>query len=139
MNTFSSRLKYWREKKKSKDPKWTQGYVADLIGVARPTYTAYENENHPKQPPLETVNKLADYLETSADYLLGRTEDPSPTRTEEDELDRQVREMMNDPETGVFFKDYLSAPEEKRREMRSFMRYLLQEEKGRKPGNKQGE
>lgn len=81
---FSKRLKYLREKKKDKEPKWTQGYVADLIGVARPTYTAYENENNPKQPPLETVDKLADLFDVSADWLMGRTDDPSPKESKKE-------------------------------------------------------
>jgi transcriptional regulator with XRE-family HTH domain len=78
MKVFASRLKTEREKRKKNDPKWTQEYVADLIGVARPTYTAYENGT--KQPPLETVNNIADLLDVSSDYLLGRSDDPSPNQ-----------------------------------------------------------
>jgi transcriptional regulator with XRE-family HTH domain len=74
MQTFGERLKHLREKKKQENPKWTQEYVADHVGVARPTYTAYERGT--KQPQLDTVNKLADLFEVSADYLLGRTDDP---------------------------------------------------------------
>jgi transcriptional regulator with XRE-family HTH domain len=70
MEIFAKRLKYEREKRKQKDSKWTQGYMADLLGVARPTYTAYENGT--KQPPIETINKIADHLDVKVDYLLGR-------------------------------------------------------------------
>jgi transcriptional regulator with XRE-family HTH domain len=73
---FAKRLKIEREKKKNINSKWTQGYIADAIGVARPTYTAYESGT--KQPPLETVNRIADLLEVSTDYLLGRTANPDP-------------------------------------------------------------
>ncbi|MDO7908472.1 helix-turn-helix domain-containing protein [Paenibacillus sp. JX-17] len=71
MEIFSKRLKAERERKKSTDSKWTQGYVADVIGVARPTYTAYENGT--KQPPLETLNRIADLFDVSLDYLQGRS------------------------------------------------------------------
>ena len=76
MKGFGRRLKLIRENKKMKDPKWTQEYVADAIGVARPTYTAYENGS--KQPPLETVNKIADLFGVSVDYLLGRIDESAP-------------------------------------------------------------
>ena len=47
MNDFARRLKDCREKMKSENPEWTQKYVAEKIGMARTTYTAYEiwNEN----------------------------------------------------------------------------------------------
>jgi len=86
---FNKRLKLIRENKKMKDPKWTQEYVADAIGVARPTYTAYENGI--KQPPLETVNKIADLFETNVDYLLGRTDDPAPPS---DGVELSERELL---------------------------------------------
>ncbi|MMZ57947.1 HTH-type transcriptional regulator Xre [compost metagenome] len=80
MKEFAKRLKHLREKQKVKDSKWTQGYVADLIGVARPTYTAYENGT--KQPPLETVDKIANLFNVSSDYLIGRTNNSAPLHEE---------------------------------------------------------
>lgn len=90
MDIFAKRLRYLREQKKKDDSKFTQGYVADLIGVARSTYTAYENGT--KQPPLETINKIADLFGVSFDYLTGRTndkgiKDQSTTLTDKDERD----------------------------------------------------
>lgn len=71
MSQFGNRLKTSREKKKHYDPKWTQEYVASQVGVARSTYTAYEGGT--KEPPIDTINKIADLLDVDADYLLGRT------------------------------------------------------------------
>ncbi|WP_141432450.1 helix-turn-helix domain-containing protein [Bacillus sp. 03113] len=76
MDIFAKRLKFLREKKKKENSKYTQGYLADLIGVARVTYTAYENGT--KQPPMETINKIADIFNVSTDYLSGRTDTPNP-------------------------------------------------------------
>lgn len=70
MNNFHKILKETRLKYKSTDSKWTQGYVADKVNVARTTYTAYENGT--KQPTLETLIALADLFDVSTDYLLGR-------------------------------------------------------------------
>lgn len=47
--------------------------------------------------------------------------------------------FINNPEHGIFFKDYLSAPEERREEMRIIFKALMEKEKGRKPGQRQGE
>lgn len=70
MSIFANRLKICRENKKKENPNYTQGYVAEKIGVARTTYTAYENGT--KTPPLETVNIIADFFGVSTDFLLGR-------------------------------------------------------------------
>lgn len=71
MEIFSKRLKAERESYKQNNPKWTQEYMADLVGVARTTYTAYENGT--KLPPMDTLSKLADIFDVDTDYLLGRT------------------------------------------------------------------
>ncbi|MFA9459085.1 helix-turn-helix domain-containing protein [Halalkalibacter sp. AB-rgal2] len=125
MNIFASRLKKAREEFKKNDSRWTQEFVSKKIGVARSSYTSYENGS--KQPPLETVNKLADLLEVSADYLLGRT-DTESIETEEQRLERKVDEALMDPETEVFLKDYLSAPEKKREDVRNYLKFLIQQE-----------
>ncbi|MEK3762628.1 helix-turn-helix transcriptional regulator [Paenibacillus sp. FSL H7-0756] len=71
MEIVAKRLKAEREKLKKSDSKWTQEYVADLVGIARPTYTAYENAT--KLPPIDTLNKLADIFDVDTDYLSGRS------------------------------------------------------------------
>lgn len=74
MNDFARRLKDCREKMKSENPEWTQKYVAEKIGMARTTYTAYENGT--KMPPPDTINNIAILLDVSNDYLMGRTDSP---------------------------------------------------------------
>lgn len=71
VNDFARRLKDCREKKKSENSRWTQKYVAEKIGMARTTYTAYENGT--KMPPPDTINNIAILLDVSNDYLMGRT------------------------------------------------------------------
>lgn len=71
MEIFAQRLKNEREEKKKKSPIWTQEYVANILGVARSTYTAYENGT--KQPPMDTMNKIADLFGVNVDYLYGRS------------------------------------------------------------------
>lgn len=125
MNIFAKRLKNEREKKKNADPKWTQGYVADIIGVARSTYTAYENGT--KQPPLETVNNIAEVFNVSTDYLLGRIDDPSPSdklnnlppllQDIDPELVTKFLEVAKNPLEELFFGDILSASKEEREEL----------------------
>ncbi|WP_431090869.1 helix-turn-helix domain-containing protein [Paenibacillus sp. 8b26] len=75
VQVFGKRLKAERERCKLIDPKWTQEYVANLLGVARSTYTAYENGT--KQPSMNTLAKIADTFNVKVDYLYGRSNDPS--------------------------------------------------------------
>ncbi|OAB34164.1 helix-turn-helix domain-containing protein [Paenibacillus glacialis] len=138
MDIFAKRLKAERENLKRRDSKWTQEYIADLIGVARSTYTAYENGT--KLPPMDTLNKIADQFEVSADFLMGRTGNPRPQVDGIDaEEQAEFEAFINNPQHGIFFKDYLSAPEERREEMRQIFKILQEKEKGRKPGDRQGE
>src|SRR5699024_12361155 len=58
-------------KKKAADPQWNRRYVAEQIGMARTTYTAYENGT--KMQPADTINHIATLLDVSNDYLMGRT------------------------------------------------------------------
>jgi DNA-binding XRE family transcriptional regulator len=113
MKIFAQRLKNEREKMKAIDSKWTQGYVASLIGVARPTYTAYENGT--KQPPMETVNKLADLFHVSTDYLHGKTSNPSPSGKKE----RPLSEIEN-----LFFYELDKLSEEDKKKALEHVRYL---------------
>lgn len=71
MLIVGKRIRGERESFKAKDSKWTQEYVAELIGIARSTYTAYENGT--KLPPIDTLNKIADIFDCDTDYLSGRS------------------------------------------------------------------
>lgn len=67
---FSERLAYLRKNKKL-----THQNMADSLGITRQGYGYYENGK--REPDLNTLQKLADLLETTTDYLLGRTDDPA--------------------------------------------------------------
>ncbi|MCT8138597.1 helix-turn-helix transcriptional regulator [Anaerobacillus sp. CMMVII] len=91
-------------------------------------------ERDEREPSFAITKKLADFFEVDTDYLLGRTDKPTNKTVDlaKDPLDEKVDELLKDPETQVFFKDYLSAPEEKKAEMRRFMKFLIEEEEKRK-------
>ena len=61
---FNENLREAREKKKM-----SQKDVADIIGVAKSTYSLYESGN--REPNVNTIKKIADCLNVSADTLLG--------------------------------------------------------------------
>lgn len=48
---------------------------ATAIGVTPSTISEWKAN---RQSPISHINKIADYFEVSVDYLLGRTDDPSP-------------------------------------------------------------
>lgn len=68
---IGQRLKKLREEKNL-----TQAQVAKILGVSRTTYTQYETGK--SEPDLATVSKLAEIYETSVDFLLGKTDIPTP-------------------------------------------------------------
>lgn len=67
----------------------TSNQVAEMVGVARSTYAGYETDH--RQPPLETLHRLAEVLNTSTDYLIGLTDDPLPKEPTRD-INKLLRE-----------------------------------------------
>ena len=63
-DNFNENLKLAREKKNM-----TQKEVADSIGVAKSTYSLYESGN--REPNVQTIKKISEVLNVSADELLG--------------------------------------------------------------------
>ncbi|MBC2100591.1 helix-turn-helix domain-containing protein [Listeria booriae] len=55
-----------------KQKKLTQEELASVLGVARTTYSSYEQNR--RMPDAEIQNKIADYFNVSLDYLHGRQE-----------------------------------------------------------------
>lgn len=54
----------------------TQLNVAEELNMHRSVYRRYESGE--RETPAWVVVKLADYYRVSTDYLLGRTDDPTP-------------------------------------------------------------
>ncbi len=50
--------------------------VAGILSVSTAVYTALEQGRRKKR--IDLIIKLADYYDTSVDYLLGATDDPVP-------------------------------------------------------------
>ncbi len=49
--------------------------VAVTVGIVERTYMRYENGE--RDPDAPVLKKLADYYNVSADYLIGRTDNPN--------------------------------------------------------------
>lgn len=73
MKTSAVKLKELREARGM-----SQADCARAIGLDRTTYVKYENGGSIRR----NVEKLARFFNVSTDYLLGRTDDPTPPQTE---------------------------------------------------------
>ena len=69
-------LKYQKIRDLREDNDLSQKTIAKYLNVAQNTYSSYElNE---RSIPTDTLVKLADFYNTSVDYLLGRTDEINP-------------------------------------------------------------
>ena len=65
--TFGERLKQLRL-----ENNLTQETLAEKLQIVKSTITKYEKNT--REPELEILIKIADFFETTTDYLLGRTD-----------------------------------------------------------------
>ena len=68
-----NRLREIREEKQIK-----QETLANLLHRSQTTYSRYELEK--RDIPTAVLRILADYYDTSIDYILGRTNNPAPPK-----------------------------------------------------------
>lgn len=117
----------------------TQMDAARDLGISNVQLSRYESGD--RKPDPEMLSRFTEYYRTTADYLLGLTDDPSVGRGEPAAAQAlpAFEEFIRNPEHGVFFKEYLAAPEDRKEEMRNFWEFIRQKERGRKPGDRQGE
>ena len=73
----------------------TQAQIAQILGLPRETYRNYEVGN--REPPLDTLLKIANYFGVSVDYLLGRDEVPGVQMkpAAESELTETEQELLS--------------------------------------------
>ncbi|WP_276355401.1 helix-turn-helix domain-containing protein [Cohnella caldifontis] len=128
--TLGDRLRERREKFGK-----TQLDAARELGISNVQLSRYESGDRKPDPGM--LSRFAEYYHTTADYLLGRSDDASANRDQS--AHSAFEAFIQNPEHGVFFKEYLAAPEARKEEMRRFWAFIQEKEQGRKPGDRQGE
>ncbi|MGG0663451.1 helix-turn-helix transcriptional regulator [Viridibacillus arvi] len=98
---ISQRIKDARKAKKL-----TQEELALKVQTTKGTISNYENEY--STPSNEMIVLLADVLDVTADYLLGRTDFPDYSQTQQQEFER----FKDNPELQRFFYELPKSPEE---------------------------
>lgn len=69
-------MRYERIRNLREDKDLTQTDIASFLHISQRTYSRYENDE--RSIPIEILSMLADYHQTSVDYLIGRTDDKKP-------------------------------------------------------------
>lgn len=102
----------------------TQEELAEHVCTTKGTISNYEN-NH-STPPNDMLRHLADILNVTTDWLLGRTDVASPASIpasdsgEKRSLDELLQEKIDDPDDYYFLDGYLEASEEEKKEIRRY-------------------
>jgi len=103
----------------------TQEELAEHVCTTKGTISNYEN-NH-STPPNDMLRQLADILEVTTDWLLGRTNDVTANTAasatlakEQRSLDELLQEKIDDPDDYYFLDGYLEASEEEKKEIRRY-------------------
>ena len=112
---FSQKLKFLRKKKNL-----TQSDMANMLGITRQGYGKYESSD--SQPDLVTLEKLANFFDVSTDYLLGRSNSPSPSQINRDE--EEFQSFINDPSLEKWYKELPKSKEEDLRKLRKMWEIL---------------
>ena len=76
--------------------------LANVLNLSRGQISNYELGS--RQPDYETLTIIADFFDVSTDYLLGRTDDPSPS---------DVRQHVNDDDALEYLDEMHKRPEMK--------------------------
>jgi transcriptional regulator with XRE-family HTH domain len=107
---FRERLRTAREKLRD----WSQSQLADRAGMPPSSIAHFETGS--RKPSFDTLRRLANALEVTTDYLLGRVDDPGLAEAG-DPLYRDVGKLTgNDRELA---KDFLKMLAERSQEKKS--------------------
>ncbi len=118
--TVGERLKNLRKQKGL-----SQQELSRQIGINRSTYARYETDDN--QADYETLQKLADFFDTSIDYLLGRTDDQTGQKRGNEETfypdgARDLQALIRDNRAIHFGGEQLQLDEEEQAELLRHMR-----------------
>ena len=73
---FKQIMKYRRIKELREDTDMNQTQIAKILGMSQTGYSKYETGEN--DIPTSILIKLADYYDTSVNYILGRTDERKP-------------------------------------------------------------
>lgn len=110
---LSQRIRAVRERKG-----WTQNHLAVVSGIPQPTIWRLE-KGMIRNPKASLLQRLAQALDVSADYLL-RADDEAICI---DEI------LWHDPVGQTVFRGYEALTSEGREQVRSFVHWLMEQEK----------
>lgn len=89
----------------------TQQQLAEILGIDRSNYANYERGK--RIPPIDKIEKIADFFNVSIDYLMGR-EELTP--------DQELAAILSDPDMHVAFQDYDSWTDDDKRELIAYLK-----------------
>lgn len=118
MTSLGERLVKARERRG-----WDQTEAANQLGWPVSTLNQYEKEK--RKPSPQRLSHMADTYNVNVDYLLGRTDDPDKTVLSPEEMSI-LDHMRNNPDFGVAFSEFLSAPDRKRKEFLRMWKFYKQ-------------
>lgn len=73
----------------------SQQKLADALSISQPSINKYENHNI--EPEIALLTKIADYFDTSIDYLVGRTDHKERiVKVSQEDLDGQECRLVDD-------------------------------------------
>ncbi|MCQ2010584.1 helix-turn-helix domain-containing protein [Sporolactobacillus sp. STSJ-5] len=104
--------------------KLRQEDLARKIGIARTTYAMYEQGK--RNPDYDTLQKLADFFGVTRGYLLGDTDNPN------EEIDAELKNLLEDPDFMVAYKEYPGSPEEAKEDLIGFLKLIKERDERKK-------
>lgn len=116
---FPERLKELREK-----VGLSQEALADKLDIPRSSISHYERTDLPEEvqrtPRRDRLKRLADFFDVKIDYLLGRTNDPSPSNTSDNK-------SQPDELTSILYHKWDKLDERRRKQALKLIDILEQE------------
>lgn len=108
---FGIRLKKERENKKI-----SQEDFAKKLGISRSSVGNYETNRN--MPTTEILDKMADILDCSIDYLLGKSDIRNP---------KEIRLDTDKIQIGLSTKDYTNITDEQKKQIEDFAKFVLKD------------
>ncbi len=116
MNITGERLRLLREERQL-----SQGEVAKLIGVARPTYVLYETG---KSRPVRKIKELCNLFNVTSDYILGTDVETVDKKEVDKKKPADLEKFLNQSEI-MFDGEVMKLSEEDRQEIRDALEFIF--------------